>query len=90
MDRPINQIMNATALPKADFMLGWVDIHINQIRIKIQKYGVHRMPAMKEHILITLPHRVTADLVPNAAIVHKKILLVSLTPRIRGERNPAL
>ena len=90
MNRPINQIVNATALAKANFMLGWVDIHIDQIRIQIQKYGIHWMPAMKEHVLISLPHRVTADLVTNAAIIHKKILLVGLASGIRRERNPAL
>jgi hypothetical protein len=43
---------------------------------------------MKQHVAISLPHRMAGNLVADKPLINEKILLIRLTPRVGGQRNP--
>lgn len=62
-------------------MFRGMNVDIHQSRVKGEEQRIHRLPAMKQHILVGLLDSMGHQLVADHATVDIKVLLVSLAAR---------
>ena len=72
------KIMHQPAVTESNFVLGGMDIHINQCGVQFQIQYKGRVPAVVEHITVGLFDGMGHQLVANGAAIDIEMLQVGL------------
>ncbi|VFT25795.1 Uncharacterised protein [Pseudomonas aeruginosa] len=80
--------MDHPAVTEANFVLGRVHVDVHHRRIDFEEQHEGRMPAVVQHVAISLAHRVGDQLVAHHAPVHIEVLQVRLAAREGRQADP--
>ena len=83
------EIVHQTAIAETHFVLGRVNVNVDQLGIKFQVQHKGRLAAVIQHIAIGLLDGVHHQLVAHRPAVHKEILHIGLRAAVGWQRNPA-
>ena len=84
-----HKLVHSACFAKTHFGFCRVHVHIHQFRWHFQKQHVGGVTVMVQDVSICLAHRVRKELVAHKTAIHKKILRVAPSTRIRRQTGEA-
>ena len=85
----VKEIVDHAPVTEAHFVLGRVHVDVDARRIDFEKQHERRVPAIEQHVAISLTHRVGHQFVAHRTAIDKEILQVGLAAVERRQADPA-